>query len=36
MYFATLDWATSNPRSIFGFKPPLRLEWRDQDDQDKT
>jgi hypothetical protein len=23
-------------RSIFGFKPALRLEWRDQDDQDKT
>jgi hypothetical protein len=23
-------------RSIFGFKPDLRLEWRDQDDQDKT
>jgi hypothetical protein len=23
-------------RSIFGFKPALRLEWRDQDGQDKT
>jgi hypothetical protein len=23
-------------RSIFGFKPALRLEWRDQDGKDKT
>jgi hypothetical protein len=23
-------------RSIFGFKPALRLEWRNQDGQDKT
>ena len=23
-------------RSIFGFKPALQLEWRDQDGKDKT
>jgi hypothetical protein len=23
-------------RNIFGFKPALRLEWRDQDGKDKT